>query len=309
MVLDRESQLELVVVFSLDSSFKTAANDFFHQWQSHFQNNNYEFHLADTSFLEDQEIMKRSSSFLQKKILQKKEELSFLKDSRKTLYFVIAQNQMLITEEGLVLEFVFESSSLHFRSQVQSKNDLLLKASGIFDQKGMKIADLTAGTLADSFLLAQYGAQVFAWERTSFLFPLLDHALKVEQQRQASWPSHQQFAKNITLQFADAKELLNQSELFRSMDTFVFDPMFPQTKKTALPRKEMQVFRRLVGPDLDAESMVTIFGQALHSEQRLIVKRPIESTSITWMGPQGRFIVPRRSVRGNLVRWDIYFAE
>ena len=310
MVLDRESQLELVFVCPLYSIHEKAANDFFDHWKLHFQNQNFHVQLADNPFLSEVDSFKRNASFL-KKTLQKKKEsypqlLQYPQES--ILFFLIGEDPMLITWEGLILDFDFEKSSLHFRHQVQKKSDLLLKASGLLERQQASIADLTAGTLADSFLMARFGARVQAWERSVFLFPLLEQALIKEQHRQKLWPEKEQFAKNISLKFADAKELLQQRELLASFDTLVFDPMFPETKKNALPRKEMQIFRQLVGEDADAEQLVTFFGKALTSQQRLIVKRPLEAPPIVWNTHEGRQAGPRRSVQGNLVRWDIYLG-
>jgi len=72
--------------------------------------------------------------------------------------------------------------------------------------------------------------------------------------------------------------------------------MFPEKKKSALPRKEMRIFRKWVGEDLDA---LDLLQAALRSSaERVVVKRPIKAPAL-----QEGVI---HSFEGKTVRYDLY---
>ncbi|MCT1282181.1 class I SAM-dependent methyltransferase, partial [Pseudomonas aeruginosa] len=75
------------------------------------------------------------------------------------------------------------------------------------------------------------------------------------------------------------------------------DPMFPHRDKSALVKKEMRLFRPLVGDDLDAPALLQA-ALALASH-RVVVKRPRKAPIIE--GPK-----PGYSLEGKSSRYDIY---
>ncbi len=75
------------------------------------------------------------------------------------------------------------------------------------------------------------------------------------------------------------------------------DPMFPHRDKSALVKKEMRVFRPLVGDDLDAPALLeAALALATH---RVVVKRPRKAPIID--GPK-----PSHGLEGKSSRYDIY---
>ena len=77
------------------------------------------------------------------------------------------------------------------------------------------------------------------------------------------------------------------------------DPMFPQKKKSSLPRKEMVLFRSLVGDDTDSEELLQIALKT--AKERVVVKRPLKSAPI--------LKEPQHSFEGNSVRYDLYLVS
>ena len=75
------------------------------------------------------------------------------------------------------------------------------------------------------------------------------------------------------------------------------DPMFPHRDKTALVKKEMRLFRPLVGADQDAPALLAA-ALALASH-RVVVKRPRKAPCIE--GPK-----PSYALEGKSSRYDIY---
>lgn len=156
----------------------------------------------------------------------------------------------------------------------------LAKALGS-GQKGLKLLDLSAGLGVDAVFLSQLGFKVTAVERN----PLVYMALKIASEHFSGI----EFIYSDSLKFLDAVT----PEQF---DVAYFDPMFPEKKKSALPKQEMVFFKKLVGHDEDALQIVNL---ALEKKlfKRFVVKRPLTADS---------FKKPAGSIEGKIIRYDIY---
>jgi 16S rRNA (guanine1516-N2)-methyltransferase len=167
------------------------------------------------------------------------------------------------------------------RSSHRGKSELIAKALGL--PKGpQKIFDATLGLAQDAWFLSQLGAEVEGCERSPVVFLLLSDALRRSEE------------KKLKIHFGDSKLWLSEQK--SSFTAIYLDPMFPEKKKSALPRKEMQIFRKWVGEDLDADEL---FSLALQSgAERIVLKRPLKS-------PDFRPGVIH-SFRGTTVRYDLY---
>lgn len=182
----------------------------------------------------------------------------------------------------------------YYRKKHRGKNELIAKALGA--SKGVrKIYDLTCGLAQDAFFLAQLGFEVRTFERSAPLFEILQEAL-LRARRDA--PNREDLGR-LQIEFLDSRDLL-RSEEFKRLDktnlALYLDPMFPEKKKTALPRREMQLFRQLVGDDSDSDELLRL---ALASgSSRIVVKRPIKAEPLA-PGVLHRF-------EGTTVRYDLY---
>ena len=75
-----------------------------------------------------------------------------------------------------------------------------------------------------------------------------------------------------------------------------YDPMYPSKKKSALPRKEMRIFKEIVGEDRDSD---LFFNWAIKTAtDRVVIKRPLDAPFI------GR--EPHASYKGKSTRYDMY---
>jgi 16S rRNA (guanine1516-N2)-methyltransferase len=132
----------------------------------------------------------------------------------------------------------------------------------------------------------QLGFQVSGNERSALIYFLLHQALQ---------NSKLDYLKDVCLIHEDAKKILLKKEYPADLDVFYFDPMYPHKKGSALPRKEMQIFRSLVGTDDDAEEVLEL---ALASPvSRVVLKRPTSSPKL---------MNPTYSVETKILRFDIY---
>lgn len=166
------------------------------------------------------------------------------------------------------------------------KSELLAKAVGIKGPSRPRILDLTAGMLGDTLLFLSFGCEVWAVERHPVIRFLISSAM--------------QNAKHQKLQHfhflpEDAASVLDQNETW---DVIFFDPMFEDANEKTSPRKEMRIFRNIVGKDLDAEA---VFQKAkARKARRLVVKRPRQSV---YLGEK-----PSVEYIGKSTRYDVYFS-
>lgn len=171
------------------------------------------------------------------------------------------------------------------------KKEPLAKSLGIKGDGSTKVIDATCGTGKDSILLLTFGARVEAYERNpvvAFLFyDALLRALEV----------NDSFSEILRNRFS--YHYLSAVEAKAESDSVIYlDPMYPhpEKKKSALPRKEMQLFRHVVGDDLDADQL---FSWAIQSvSKRIVVKRPLGAP---FLGG-----APTHSFEGKSTRYDLY---
>lgn len=175
-----------------------------------------------------------------------------------------------------------------------SRNDLLCKAIGL--KKGVtKILDATCGLGYDAFFLATMeDLEVFTCERNLIVAELvMDALLRVKEQgRFEEFPLY--FYLGDTFDF-----LKNTDEKF---DAIYLDPMYPRdSEKSAKQKKEMQVFRELLGGDLDAEKLFELAYEK--ASNRVVVKRPDDAEEIT-SKRKPDIVFP-----GKTVRFDVYLKS
>ena len=188
--------------------------------------------------------------------------------------------------EGRKFSIDFKNDRSNYSKKKGSiKTELISKALGS-GKHGLNILDLSAGLGIDAVFLSQLGYTVTALERNPIIFLSLKTA-------------HEQLptANKSQLKFiySSAQDFLKNTEL--NFDCIYFDPMFPDKKKSALPRQEMIFFRNLVGSDLDSTEVIQ---QALTftTISKIVVKRPLKAPVL--------FAKPRSSISGKLIRFDIY---
>lgn len=152
---------------------------------------------------------------------------------------------------------------LDFAAQVQQLRPTLtsLKAQPLFRALGSKggqrpkVWDVTCGLGGDALLLLLCGCSVVSTERHPL--PALMLLRAYEQWRD---PLKDQWLLDLS-----GKEYGTESEVI------YFDPMYNGPESSALPRKEMRIFREVLGGDEDAQEVA----QRLRAMgRRLIIKRP-----------------------------------
>lgn len=173
---------------------------------------------------------------------------------------------------------------------------MIAKACGIAKGIRPSVADVTAGLGRDAFVLANLGCHVQMVERSVLVYLLLKDGLA----RAVESPELRQIIAQMDLVQADALDWLqNQLAIPESERPQVvyLDPMFPHRDKSALVKKEMLLFRDLVGDDADADELLDA---ALAAAQcRVVVKRPRKAPCLMQREPSYR-------LEGKSSRYDIY---
>jgi 16S rRNA (guanine1516-N2)-methyltransferase len=192
--------------------------------------------------------------------------------------------------ESLKIDF-FSEPYRYFQRKHRGKSELLARAIGT--AKGMDdVWDATLGLAEDCVFLSLLGCTVRASERHPMLYQLLEQAFANARIQ----PETKVAAEKIKIFLGDSAQLLKNLSESQRPQVIYLDPMFPEKKKSALPRKEMRLFRLLVGEDPDADKL---FQVALETAKtRVVVKRPLKAPDLA-KGVIHRF-------EGQTVRYDLY---
>ncbi len=170
----------------------------------------------------------------------------------------------------------FNSNKTLHRLKTINQREPLVKAIRNIE-KTQTIFDLTAGLGGDSLVMVNRGFKVVAIEKNSMLWSLLSLAHE-------NWENFG-LKERLSFYHGDSLELLRKPELFsrlqieESLDVVYLDPMFPESKKTALPNKEMQILRSILGHQGDDVEELLELSVKL-AKNRVLVKRPIKSPPI-----------------------------
>lgn len=172
---------------------------------------------------------------------------------------------------------------------------LVARAVGLQKTKaGLHVVDATAGLGQDAFVLASLGCRVSLFERNPVIHALLADGLARAALNVDCAPV---IARMTLLAGSSIDWLANVGEEGDVADVVYLDPMFPHRGKSALVKKEMQVFRTIVGDDDDSEALLVAALAA--AKYRVAVKRPRKAPAIN--GPE-----PGTRIEGKSSRYDIY---
>lgn len=160
----------------------------------------------------------------------------------------------------------------------------------------VSVVDATAGLARDAFLLACLGCRVTAIERSEILAALIRDGLR--RAAAEGSPDLHAVLDRMTLAVGDARELLAVMPETAAPQVVYLDPMYPPRQKAALPQKEMQICRRLVGDEGGAGELLAVARRV--ARHRVVVKRPRRAAPLC-PGPDLQF-------SGKQVRYDVYLT-
>jgi len=162
----------------------------------------------------------------------------------------------------------FTSKKNNYRCcNFRKKNEILSRVVGIKKYYFPFVLDATAGLGNDAFVLAFLGCKVIMIERHPIVAALLKDGLErgYEDKKIGFW-----LKKRLHLLVNDSLNMLELS--IPKPDVIYLDPMYPTNKKKSLPKKNMQILRKLIGKSYDCEKLLNISRK--FAKKRIIVKRP-----------------------------------
>ena len=195
---------------------------------------------------------------------------------------------------------------LHRLKHGLSKNQPLAKALGLKSltpEHAPFVIDATAGLGTDTLVMAALGCRVRAIERSDVIYELLfDGKNRLDEKVQASEDEALiLLSQRFSFEHGDSKEIIGSLSEIDRPDVIYLDPMYPDEgrSKSALPKKPMQMFRRLLDGDDDAEVLWTLAMQK--AKKRVVVKRPLKAPALGTSKPTHSF-------EGKTARLDLYLS-
>lgn len=190
-----------------------------------------------------------------------------------------------------------EGKSAYRRLHGGGRGQAIAKAIGINKNFYPYVLDATAGMGEDAFVLASLGCKVLMLERSTLSYILLkdgiDRALLYAEENTDN--ELLEAVQRLHLNNVNSVECIHN--LSDNVDVIYLDPMFPERKKSAAVKKEMQVFHHYIGADDDAHLLLE---PALEkANYRVVVKRP---TTAPFLNQQE----PTYQLKGKSTRFDIY---
>lgn len=212
-----------------------------------------------------------------------------------------------VTDRGLTLQLTgrdapgpvrvdFVAGRLGYRQvRTSARSEPLARAVGLHRCARLSVIDATAGLGRDAFVLASLGCRVTLVERESVIAALLEDGLS----RAGREPGLSDTVACMSCVRDDALDYLAALDESARPDVVYLDPMYPHRDKSALVKKEMRVFRALVGNDEDAPQVLEIARKV--ARRRVVVKRPVRAE------PLGGF-QPHHRIPGRSTRFDVYLT-
>jgi 16S rRNA (guanine1516-N2)-methyltransferase len=196
-------------------------------------------------------------------------------------YLIYKNCQLYFYSQSLgEMTFNFETHMrYHLKQNYALSKEPLARALGLVGNAGKVIWDTTCGTGKDSLLISHFKASLTAFERHPAVYLLLMDAKR-------------RFPVNFDIIFEDA----SQTSMETKPAVIYYDPMYPEKKKSALARKEMRIFKEVVGDDPDSQDFLE---WALScATERVVVKRALQAEPIKKN--------PTASYKGKSTRYDMY---
>lgn len=230
------------------------------------------------------------------KSLAEKLHLPFIQDNQDYDYLLNLTLDHLelrsIHSRSLPLFVDFLSKQITYRRHHASlKNEILARALGLKGNLQPTIVDATAGLARDSFIIAGLGFEILLLERSPVIYELVADGIR----RALQDPDVSPIIQRLNLIQTDAIVWLKTHKA----DIVYLDPMFPERQKSALVKKEMRIFKDIVGEDLDSEDLLQ--SALTCATKRVVVKRPRLTDPI-------KGSLPTFSLKGSSSRFDIYIV-
>lgn len=190
----------------------------------------------------------------------------------------------------VLVDFIHGKTGFRF---LRASHEMVVKAVAGRSKEPLTVIDTTAGLGRDSFILAAAGFAVMSIERHPAIACMLWDGLD----RASLTPEGGVVADRISLRWGVAHTILGELPEAERPAVVYMDPMFPERTKQALVKKEMRLFRDVVGDDMDGEALLEVALQT--AKKRVVVKRPRKADPVAGRKPGYQLL-------GKSSRFDVY---
>lgn len=207
--------------------------------------------------------------------------------------------ELLDLENSTSIHVDFLSGPVAHRQQYGGgKGQAIAKAIGLKTAKTIPfVLDATAGLAKDAFVIATLGCPVTMIEQSPIIATLVTDG--IDRARHDSNFNKIMETGFILLQQNCVDYLKTRIEPVEIPDVIFLDPMYPDRKKSALVKKNMQILQKLLGIDENVEKLLDVSLQ--YAKNRVVVKRPKGADSISDR-------IPDTTIESKKTRYDVYFT-
>lgn len=216
-----------------------------------------------------------------------------------TLNFTEMQIELIDLQNKMQLSVDFIGGSLgHRKKYGGGKGQIIAKAVGIKQGKSIpRVLDATAGLGKDSYVLACLGCPLTLIERSPIVAALLQDGIE---RASLNIEFSDIINRGFTLYHADALDYIQNINEKNLPDVIYLDPMYPEKKKSASVKKNMQMLQKLLGHDVDIDAV--LLASLEKAQKRVVVKRP--KGAVQLLIEQS----PTLSYESKATRYDVYIS-
>lgn len=162
------------------------------------------------------------------------------------------------------------------------------------------VLDATAGLAKDAYVLACLGCPMTLLERSPVIAELTRNAIQ-----RASDDEHFKTILKTGFNIINQSSIEYLTKLLNEdnsalPDVIYLDPMYPDRKKSASVKKNMQILQKLLGKDEDTQELLNTALKV--ARKRVVVKRPKGAENLSE-------VKPTYAVESKKTRYDVYIIH
>jgi len=221
-------------------------------------------------------------------------------DTELSLNFTPRYIELLDIQNEIGIHVDFLSGSVAHRKQYGGgKGQAIAKAIGLKTAKTLpSVLDATAGLAKDAYVIANLGCPIIMTEQSALVAKLVSDAIE----RANHDDDFNSIIKTgFSLRQQSCVDYLTtlKEKPDEWPDVVYLDPMYPDRKKSALVKKNMQILQKLLGIDQQTEKLLEV---ALgYAKNRVVVKRPKGAEPISTRQAD-------ITIESKKTRYDVYFT-
>lgn len=205
-------------------------------------------------------------------------------------------------DKNIAIHIDFLSGNLAHRQQYGGgRGQSIAKAIGL--KQGVAppfVVDATAGLAKDAYVLACLGCPVILLERSAVIVELINDAVHRASENENFKSILETGFKVINKSSIEFLTKLSNESNSILPDVIYLDPMYPDRKKSASVKKNMQILQKLLGKDEDTQELLSTALKV--AKKRVVVKRPKGAENLSE-------VKPTYAVESKKTRYDVYVIQ